>query len=233
MMLVAIPVPIFIQGEKNRLARSNSVKISWQSVRPITASHKAALKRSKVLLRLYPTNEVLTYLFKVSDSTVSRVVNRVTPLLAASGKDTFKMPDPLARNHRPHLAELVNQIPDLDVIIDSCEQRIQRHSDRTEADLYFSGKKKQNTLKSQLSVDARTGLIVHVSESLAGPTSAIKLLEQSGLVKALPEGCNAGGDLGYPGIDKLLPGRALSLEKSLVKSPVRSKMWPTTRPSHG
>lgn len=159
-----------------------------------------------IWLRLYPTNEVLAYLFGVSDSTVSRVVNRVIRLLADNGKDTFKMPDP-RRKHRLHLDEVVNQVPDLDVIIDSFEQRVQRHSDRTEADRYYSGKKKQNTLKSQLTVDATTGMIVHVSESVKGPTSDGTLLAQCGLVEALPKGLNAGMDLGYPGIAKILPGR--------------------------
>src|SRR5690349_17659669 len=47
-----------------------------------------------IWLRLYPTNEVLAYLFGVSDSTVSRIIARILPLLEASGLDSFRMPDP-------------------------------------------------------------------------------------------------------------------------------------------
>jgi hypothetical protein len=46
-----------------------------------------------IWLRLYPIHEVLGYLFGVSDSTVSRVIERVLPLLEASGRDTLRMPD--------------------------------------------------------------------------------------------------------------------------------------------
>lgn len=198
-----------LQSERlNRLARPNRKRVLGGGDKP-KLDERDQLLMTVIWLRVYPTNEVLAYLFGVSDSTVSRVVNRVMPLLAASGKDTFKMPDP-KRKHRRQLDELVNQVPDLDVVIDSFEQRVQRHRDRTEADRYYSGKKKQNTLKSQLTVDAYSGMIVHVSESVVGPTSDLKLLEDSGLVQALPEGLNGGGDLAYVGINVLLPGRGFT-----------------------
>lgn len=139
-----------VEAERlSRLTRPNRKRVIGGGAHPHLDARDQILM-AVMWLKLYPTNEVLAYLFNVSDSTVSRVVNRLVKLLAASGKDTFKMPDP-KRKHRLHLDEVVNQVPDLDVIIDSFEQRIQRHSDRSEADLYYSGKKKQNTLKSQLS----------------------------------------------------------------------------------
>src|SRR5262245_34240160 len=54
-----------------------------------------------IWLRQYPTNEVLGFLFGVSDSTASRVRTRVLPVLEHSGKDTMRMPDPgVARRKR-------------------------------------------------------------------------------------------------------------------------------------
>ena len=47
-----------------------------------------------VWLRQYPTNEVLGFLFGVSDSTASRTRTRVLPHLEQAGKDTMRMPDP-------------------------------------------------------------------------------------------------------------------------------------------
>ena len=49
-------------------------------------------------------------------------------------------------------------------------------------DLYYSGKKKQHTLKSQIAVDELTGEIVDAAESVPGPTADITLLEQSALL---------------------------------------------------
>jgi len=42
-----------------------------------------------IWLRQYPTNEVLGFLFGVSDSTASRILARLLPLLEGTGKDTM------------------------------------------------------------------------------------------------------------------------------------------------
>lgn len=199
------------------LAHPNRKRVIGGGDKP-KLDYRDQLLMTVIWLRVYPTNEVLAYLFGVSDSTVSRIVNRVLPLLAANGKDTFKMPDP-KRKHRRQLTDLVNEVPDLDVVIDSFEQRVQRHRDRNEADRYFSGKKRQNTLKSQLTVDAYTGKIIHVSESVVGPTSDITLLKDSGLLEALPKGLNGGGDLAYVGIAELLPGRGFTPRRKPREKP--------------
>jgi hypothetical protein len=158
-----------------------------------------------VWLRLYPIHEVLAYLFGVSDSTVSRVIARVLPLMEASGKDTMRMPDP-GRKRRRSLDALLSDTPDLVVVIDTFEQPIQRPQDRKVADTFYSGKKKRHTLKSQVAVDEETGHIVDIPESTRGPTADIKVLEESGLLTRLPPGVGAIGDLAYVGIDKLHPG---------------------------
>ena len=57
--------------------------------------------------------------------------------------------------------------------------------------------KKTNTLKSQIAVHEASGAIVDISESVPGPTADIRVLEQSGLMKRLPEGVGGMGDLAY------------------------------------
>ena len=47
-----------------------------------------------VWLRQYPTQEVLGFLFGVSDSAALRAVDRCLPLLERAGRDTMRMPDP-------------------------------------------------------------------------------------------------------------------------------------------
>jgi hypothetical protein len=155
-----------------------------------------------VWLRVYPTHDVLGYLFGVSDSTVSRIIQRVLPLLEQAGRDTMRMPDP-GRKRRRDLDELLRDVPELAVVIDTFEQKIQRPKDPDERDKYYSGKKKTHTLKSQVAVDADTGAIVDVSESVPGPMADIHLLERSELLKRLPEGVGGIGDLAYVGIAKL------------------------------
>jgi hypothetical protein len=155
-----------------------------------------------IWLRLYPIHEVLAYLFGISDTTVGRAIARVLPLLEASGQDTMRMPDP-GRKRRRSLDTLLAEMPQLVVVIDTFEQRVQRHQNHTVADEHYSGKKKQHTLKSQVAVDEETGQIVDIAESVLGPKSDIKTLDESGLMGRLPQGVGAIGDLAYVGIDRL------------------------------
>jgi hypothetical protein len=155
-----------------------------------------------IWLRQYPTNEVLGFLFGVSDSTASRARTRCLPALEKAGRDTMRMPDPGVAK-RKRLPTLLKDTPGLAVVIDSFEQRTQRPTRRQRA--YYSGKKKAHTLKSQVAVDEDTGAIVDVSDSVPGPWADIKLLKESRLMKRLPEGVGGIGDLGYVGIGDLHP----------------------------
>jgi DDE superfamily endonuclease/Helix-turn-helix of DDE superfamily endonuclease len=157
-----------------------------------------------VWLRRYPTNLVLGYLFGVSEYVALRAVRRVVPLLEAAGLDTMRLPDP-GRGRRRDLDALLADTPELAVLIDTFEQRVQRPKERAEADTYYSGKKRQHTLKSQVAVDERDGRIVDVAPSVRGPTADITLLKGSGLLDRLPEGVGGLGDLAYVGMAALHP----------------------------
>src|SRR4051794_32191170 len=150
-----------------------------------------------VWLRQYPTNEVLGFLFGVSDSTASRARTRCLPALERAGRDAMRMPDPgVARRKR--LPALLKDTPGLAVVVDSFEQRTHRPRRRQRA--YYSGKKKAHTLKSQVAVDEESGRLVDASDSVPGRWADIKLLRRSGLMKRLPAGVGGVGDLGYVGI---------------------------------
>jgi len=155
-----------------------------------------------IWLRQYPTNEVLGFLFGVSDSTASRVRSRCLPVLEKAGKDTMRMPDP-GPGRRKKLPALLKDTPGLAVVIDSFEQRTHRPRRRQRA--YYSGKKKAHTLKTQVAVDEESGGIVDVSDTVPGPWADIKLLRKSGLMRRLPKGVGGIGDLGYVGIGELHP----------------------------
>ncbi len=205
-------LPEFMEAEMQRLSRPDRQ-------REIGGGRRTELDgRDQVLLtvvwlRVYPTHEVLGYLFGISDSTVSRIIQRSLPVLEQAGRDTMRMPDP-GRKRRRSLDQLLSDTPELAVVIDSFEQKIQRPKDPAQRDQFYSGKKKTHTLKSQVAVNEETGAIVDVSESVAGPLADIKLLQQSGLMKRLPQGVGGIGDLAYVGIDKLHP-------KGLAASPRR------------
>lgn len=191
--------------DRARLSRTTRQRAEGGGRHTVLAATNALLL-CVVWLRQYPTNEVLAFLFGVSDSTVSRIIARVLPLLEASGCDTMKLPDP-GRKRRKTLDALLKDTPELAVVIDTFEQRVQRPRDHQAADALYSGKKKQHTRKAQLAVNEESGQVCDVSESVAGPTADITLLKQSGVIERLPEGVGAIGDLAYSGIGALHPAK--------------------------
>jgi hypothetical protein len=196
--VVADVAPRLAAAEERRLARPDRR-------RAIGGGPGYALPlRDRVLLtvvwlRQYPTYIVLGYLFGVSEATALRTVRRVLPVLEAAGRDTMRLPDP-GKGGRRALDELLAETPDLAVVVDTFEQRVQRPRQRAEADGYYSGKKRQHTLKSQVAVDERDGRIADVAGSVRGPTADITLLKQSGLLDRLPPEVGAAGDLAYVGV---------------------------------
>lgn len=196
-------LPQFAQGEHKRLERANRQRQIGGGRNP-DLNGRDQILLTVIWLRVYPTHEVLGYLFGVSDSTVSRIIQRVLPILEQAGRDTMRLPDP-GRKRRCSLDQLLQDTPELAVVIDSFEQKIQRPKDPDDRDGFYSGKKKTHTLKSQVAVDEESGAIVDISDSVAGPTADIKLLEQSDLMNRLPEGVGGIGDLAYVGIEKLHP----------------------------
>jgi len=196
-------VPQYAEAEAERLARPDRER-AWGAGHPFELSLRDHLLLTVGWLRVYPTHEVLGDLFGESDSTVSRLIPRVLPVLEQAGRDTMRMPDP-GKKRRRTLDDLLHDTPELAVVIDSFEQRVQRPRDRDEADSYYSGKKKQHTLKSQVAVDEETGQVVDVSDRVPGPTADLNLLERSPLLDRLPPGVGGMGDRAYVGIDKLHP----------------------------
>ena len=165
-----------------------------------------------VWLRVYPTHEVLGYLFGVSDSTASRVIARVLPLLEQAGRDSMRMPDP-GRKRRHSLDALLSDTPELVLVSDSFEQKVQRPKAADERDGWYSHKKRTHTTKSQIAVDEDSGRIVDVSASVTGRTHDLTLVKQTQLLTRLPAGVGGIGDLGYQGIRDLHPLAACPRKK--------------------
>lgn len=201
--LVRDLLPGYAAAEEDRLSRPDRQRAIGGG-RDFELSVRDQLLLTVVWLRKYPTQEVLGYLFGVSDTTAGRTIDRLLPLLEAAGRDTMRLPDP-GRKQRRQLADLLEDTPQLAVLIDTFEQRVQRPKERDEADEYYSGKQKQHTLKSQVAVDEISGQVADVADSVPGPTADIKLLEQSDLLNRLPQDVGGLGDLAYLGIDKLHP----------------------------
>lgn len=191
-----------------------------------------------VWLRLYVTGEAVGVLFGVDKSTVSRTTRPLLTILRDLGEDTLGWPeearalsertpdDPPPPTDRPPDAgegasaatddadRVVtpdqSNCPDHLAIIDATEQRTQRALRYAIQKLYYSGKRKTHTIKTQIVV-SETGRIRHVADSVPGATHDLTLLRQSGVPAALPEGVTVMGDTGYRGLQKDFPARSVAL----------------------
>jgi hypothetical protein len=196
-------LPRFETAEGRRLERADRQRAVGGGDRPALAAREQILL-TVIWLRVYPTHEVLGYLFGVSQPTVGRYLAHVLPVLEQAGRDTMRMPDP-GRKRRRSLPELLDDIPDLAVVVDSFEQAVQRPRQASEGPAWYSGKQHRHTVKSQVTVQEDSGLIAHLSQSVPGRTADITLVKQSGLLAALPPGVACLSDSAYQGIAKLHP----------------------------
>jgi hypothetical protein len=165
--------------------------------RPFALGLPDRLLLTVVWLRHYPTQEVLGYLFGVSDSAALRTIAGCLPVLEAAGRDTMRMPGP-GRGRRKRLPALLADTPGLAVLVDTFEQRVQRPRRHQRA--YYSGKRKRHTVKTQVAVDEDTGRVADVADGRPGRWADLKVLRRSGLRGKLPAGVGALGDAAYVGI---------------------------------
>jgi len=160
-----------------------------------------------VWTKVYPSYLFLEYLFGIDESTVSRVINSIKPLL----QDRFVFPDPRRQKGRKKittLEELKAFLPpdiDLDdILVDGTEQTIPRPEKKLKRARHHSGKKKRFTIKTQIAT-TRNGLIVHVSKPVPGRMHDYNLFKQSILPRIIPKQSQLYGDSGYQGIHKDYP----------------------------
>ncbi len=159
--------------------------------------------------RLYLTQLLLGYLFNLDDSNVSRLINKLRPVLLEvlplPAHETVLFAGQGKRISS--LEELLEQHPELkEVLIDATEQETRKPKDKRKRKDNYSGKKKRHTLKTQITA-TNTRLILHVTRSLPGKFSDVNVLRGTGVLRDLPAAIPVRVDKGYDGIDKDFPDR--------------------------
>jgi hypothetical protein len=138
-------------------------------------------------LRIYPTFEVLGFFFSLDKTNVHATVGDLLATLETLATFPFERPTADRKKLRTPTA-VMDAFPDVCLVIDAKEQRVQRPKSSKEDDRqrpYYSGKKKCHTLKNQVAVtpDGRGGA---VSASVpGGATHDLTLLRQTRLLDGL------------------------------------------------
>lgn len=175
---------------------------------------RTRLLMALIWLRIYPTFEVLGFLVSLNKTNVHATVADMLETLETLADFPFERP--LAeRKKLRSVAAVMDAFPDVRLVIDAKEQRIQRPKSTQEDDRqkpYYSGKKKCHTLKSEIAVTPE-GRIGAVSESVpGGATHDLTLLRRTRLIEQLdPDDEAALLDKGYDGIRNDYPKHRLYL----------------------
>lgn len=214
----------FETAHTERLQSSTKTRSKTKRQRAVGAGrkHKYDLRDRLLMtlfwLKAYTTYELLGFFYDLNKTNIEDNLNLVLDTLVHM--TSFNFEHPKADRQKLHtLADVMEAFPDVRLIIDAKEQRIERPKNKKDKDgnaqdlqkPYYSGKKKTHTLKNQAAVSP-TGLIEHASESVpGGATHDLNLLRQTDLLSELDEGEAAMMDKGYDGITADYPDKKLYL----------------------
>ena len=168
-------------------------------------------------LKAYTTYELLGFFYDLNKTNIEDNLNLILDTLASMTSFNFESPK-ADRKKLSSVAEIMDAFPDVRLIVDGKEQRVERPKNKKDKDgnvqdrqkPYYSGKKKAHTIKNQVAISP-IGLVEHASESVPGSTHDLTLLRQTDLLSELADGQAAMMDKGYVGIAADYPDKKLYL----------------------
>jgi len=179
--------PLWQKAEAKRLKHPRKIKKG--SGRPYLLNLEESIAMLLLYTRSYTTHIFLSALFDIHESAVCRYFSKVRPIV----ESVFDVPTEETDLREDEIMKLV---------VDATEQRTERRDKGSG----YSGKKKAETIKTQIVVD-RKGTILHISDSVPGNVHDKKLFDDSRIT--LPN--NAKGDLAYLGTNIVVPQKSSKL----------------------
>jgi len=208
-LLVKRVEPLWQEAELQR-------KIKADRKRCIGAGHpyKLSTLEEKTLIillyyKIYATQELLGLLVGLDQGNISKLIKKIMPLLEkaadpelatylAEAKEQYLQQSPQKRIS--NWADFLKKHPDLkDVSTDATEQKCFRSQDNEQQKKYYSGKKKQHSAKTQITV-SEMGRILDVSKTYPGSVHDKTVIDQEKTIKKFPEKTCQRFDSGYQGI---------------------------------
>jgi hypothetical protein len=171
------------------------------------------LLRALVWLRVYPTYEVLGWLFGPEKSNAWENVRDAWAVLGTSADFPFERPA-ADRAQLATPAAVIAAFPEVKILIDGKEQPFRRPQGWGQQKPFYSGKKERHTVKNQI-ICTPEGRIGGVSDTAPGSTHDLTRTRPDGPLDRLGEGESAmadeadtGGQKDRPGTSLVLPTRA-------------------------
>jgi IS5 family transposase len=183
---------------------------------PHSLAPRTRLLLALVWLRVYPTYELLGWLFGLDKSNAWHNAQDVLEVLDTMTDFPFDRPDPGRRKLQTAEA-VVEAFPEVRVIIDAKEQAFRRPGGWDRQKPFYSGKKKRHTVKNQVACTPG-GRIVSVSATAPGRTHDLTVLRYTGLLDRLPPGAGVMADKGYVGAGADAGARAVVIPARATKN---------------
>jgi len=214
----------FEKAHEERLQSSTTTRTGKKKRQRATGAgrkHKYDLRDRLLLtlfwLKAYTTYELLGFFYDLNKTNIEDNLKLILDTLVSMASFNFELPK-ADRKKLSSVAEIMDAFPDVRLIIDGKEQRIERPKNKKDKDgnvqdrqkPYYSGKKKTHTLKNQAAISP-TGMIEHASKSVPGSTHDLTLLRQTDLLSELADDDAAMMDKGYDGIVADYPDKKMYL----------------------
>jgi hypothetical protein len=161
-----------------------------------------------VYYRLYITYTLVGFLFDLDQSSICRDIQKIESLI----RQCIPIPQKIygMAKRLQTLEEVEHYFPGFLSFIDSTEQQIPRPVDNRRRKMYYSGKKKRHTVKTQLMVNNQ-GIIIHKTDHKKGRRHDYDIYKRNHPVT--PKKVVNVFDLGYLGVEKDFSEQLSSIPK--------------------
>src|SRR6476661_6568435 len=174
--------------------------------RPFKLDLKDRFVMLLVYYRLYITCTLVGFLFDLDQSSICRDIQNIEGLVRECIPIPQKMYPITKRLKTPE--EVEHYFQGFLAFVDCTEQQIPRPADKEKRKMYYSGKKKRHTVKTQIMANNR-GIIIHKTNHNRGCRHDYNIYKNHNLVT--PKQVVNVFDLGYLGVEKDFPGQLSAL----------------------
>jgi DDE superfamily endonuclease/Helix-turn-helix of DDE superfamily endonuclease len=144
-------------------------------------------------LRHYPTQEVLGFLFGISQGQANQWIHRLTPIVKKALGDEKELPGRTAADAQ----ELMEACPELEFILDGTERPVRRPQDSEDRRKDYSGKKKRHTKKNIILTEKATGEVLGLGATQPGSKHDKASVDEEHYT--FPDGSTVFQDKGFQG----------------------------------
>jgi hypothetical protein len=144
-------------------------------------------------LRHYPTQEVLAFLFGISQGQANHWIHRLTPILKKALGDEKELPGRTTDDVR----DLLEDCPELVFLIDGTDRPIRRPQDGERRRKDYSGKKKRHSKKNIVVTEMATGKVLGLGATQPGSKHDKACVDEENY--SFPPGSTLFQDTGFQG----------------------------------